>query len=79
MAYIPIEKLLRGTLNIYKLVMAVAKRATQLSEGAQPLIETSSKKITTIALEEIAEGKVHFEDDVPPAKESAKASEKQES
>jgi len=58
MAYIPLEKLLNNSNSLYNLVMAAAKRATELGQGAQPLIQTHSKKISTIALEEIAEGKV---------------------
>lgn len=60
MSYIPLEKLLASHGSLYKLVMAAAKRVTELSQGRQPLIKTSAKKITTIALEEIAAGKVCF-------------------
>ncbi len=69
MAYIPLEKLLRSSSSLYKLVMAASKRATELSQGAEPLVQTSSKKISTIALEEIAEGKVQFEDEREIVKE----------
>ncbi|MBI4549966.1 MAG: DNA-directed RNA polymerase subunit omega [Candidatus Omnitrophica bacterium] len=76
MAYIPISKLLRDKTSLYKLVMAASKRATELAQGAAPLTETVSKKITTIALEEIAAGKVTYSiEAVKPAKE--KASEKE--
>jgi DNA-directed RNA polymerase subunit omega len=60
-AYIPLEKLLRGSISLYDLVMAASKRATQLAQGSPVLIQTQSKKLTTIALEEFAEGKVQFE------------------
>ncbi|MHB0998873.1 MAG: DNA-directed RNA polymerase subunit omega [Armatimonadota bacterium] len=42
----------------YSLVIAVSKRAKQLKEGAPKLIETKSTNPITIALEEIAAGKV---------------------
>ncbi len=61
MAYIPLEKLLNNSNSLYNLVMAAAKRTTELGQGAQPLIQTHSKKISTIALEEIASGRVTFE------------------
>lgn len=42
----------------YTLVVLAAKRAKQLREGAQKLIETRSTNPLTIAMEEIAAGKV---------------------
>ena len=42
----------------YSLVVLAAKRAKQLKSGAPPLINTSSRNPLTIALEEIAAGKV---------------------
>lgn len=42
----------------YSLVVLAAKRAKQLKSGAPPLIQTSSRNPLTIALEEIAAGKV---------------------
>lgn len=44
----------------YTLVMLAAKRARQIVEGAEPLINTTSKKAVTIAIEEIIEGKVKY-------------------
>ena len=51
----------------YKLALLVAKRAEQLSNGAEPLVKTdkANSKFTDIALLEVAEGKVSiasFED-----------------
>jgi len=37
----------------YRLVIAVAKRARTLHQGAQPKITSKAKKMTTIALEEV--------------------------
>jgi DNA-directed RNA polymerase subunit omega len=42
----------------YSLVVLAAKRAKQLREGAPKLIETTSTNPITVALEEIAAGKV---------------------
>lgn len=44
----------------YTLVMLTSKRSRQIIEGAEPLIEASSKKPVSIALEEIIEGKVKY-------------------
>lgn len=44
----------------YSLVIAVAKRARQLREGDTPLVESKSTNPITIALEEIAAGKVRI-------------------
>lgn len=54
-----------GDLNIketsrYTVIVAAAKRARQLIEGAKPLVEPTSVKPVTIALEEISEGKVEW-------------------
>ncbi|GBE06174.1 DNA-directed RNA polymerase subunit omega [bacterium BMS3Abin10] len=37
----------------YRLVIAVSKRARDMYQGGKPSIETKSKKVTTIALEEV--------------------------
>lgn len=63
MAYVPLEKLLRQRedVSLYKLVLACARRANELAGGAQPLLKPDSKKVSTIALQEIADGKVRYE------------------
>lgn len=59
MSIITVEKLEEKCDSMYKLVIAAARRATQISKPEiRPLVATSSKKPTTIALEEIIEGKV---------------------
>ena len=60
MAYQPLEKLLPSAKNIIdRLVLLGAKRATELAEGMPKLIDRPSTiKTTTLALEEIAVGKV---------------------
>lgn len=42
----------------YDLVVVAAKRAQQIKDGARPLVEVNSNNPLTIALREIAEGKV---------------------
>jgi len=60
MAYQAQEKLLpQANQSIYKLILMASQRALELAEGAPKLIEyPSSEKPATIALEEIAAGKV---------------------
>ena len=54
-----IENLLDKTDNsIYKLVILASRRALELNEGSPKLVETESKKVSTVALEEIREGKI---------------------
>jgi len=61
MTYISRERLLKSDKSLYKLVLAAAARANQLSEGAKPLIDDSGlKKIATVALREIAADKVSY-------------------
>lgn len=52
------EDVLDKTNSIYKLVILASKRALELNEGSPKLVETDSKKISTIALEEIRAGKI---------------------
>jgi DNA-directed RNA polymerase subunit omega len=52
------EDVLDKTNSIYKLVILASKRALELNEGSPKLVETDSKRISTIALEEIKAGKI---------------------
>lgn len=61
MSYVPIQDLLSKTGSIYKLVILASKRALELSAGAPRMIETDSEKISSIALEEIAQGRVKIQ------------------
>ena len=54
--------------NRYAIVVAVAKRARQLKEGARPFVEIGSNNPTTIALHEIAAGYVQILE-APPEEE----------
>ena len=62
MPYVPLEKLVTPEKpSLYKLVLMSAARANELAQGAQPLVACESKKVSSIALEEIAQGKVNYE------------------
>ena len=52
------KELLDRCPSIYKLVGVASRRAKELAEGASKAIETQMKKVTSIALEEIRQGKV---------------------
>ncbi|HEX2712875.1 MAG TPA: DNA-directed RNA polymerase subunit omega [Candidatus Acidoferrales bacterium] len=57
----PLESLLEKVDNKYSLVTTVAKRARQLKEGHLPMVDIGSTNPVTVALEEIAAGKVRPE------------------
>jgi len=62
MAYVPLEKLVKDdNTSVYKIVLTAALRANEIAEGVKPLVETTSKKVSTVALEEIAADKVKYE------------------
>lgn len=46
--------------SVYKLVIVAARRALELSDGAERLVATKLDKPTTVALEEIRQGKVTY-------------------
>lgn len=56
------ENLLDKTGSVYKLVILASKRALELNEGSSKLTETNSKKVTTIALDEIRDGKISMKE-----------------
>ena len=69
--HISLEQLLKTPeTSIYKTVLALAARANELAQGAQPLVKSHAKKVTTIALEEFAAAKVRYEE-TKPRKKSA--------
>lgn len=57
----PLEALLDRVENKYALVTVAAKRARQLKEGALPMVDVDSGNPVTVALEEIAAGKIRFD------------------
>ncbi len=56
------ENLLDKTGSVYKLVILASRRALELNEGSPKLVETESKKISAIALEEIRDGKISIKE-----------------
>ncbi|MCG2711935.1 MAG: DNA-directed RNA polymerase subunit omega [Candidatus Omnitrophica bacterium] len=60
MTEIPIEDLIKQTGSIFKLVILAAKRTAELTDGSKAKVDTIGKKLSTVALQEIAEGKVEF-------------------
>lgn len=60
--YVPLENLLdKSDYSIYKLVILASKRALEIAEGQPKLVDVNpSFKPSTIALYEIAEGKVFY-------------------
>ena len=54
------EGILKEGDSRYTLVMLASKRARQIIEGSEPLIETNSKKPVSIAIEEILSGKIKY-------------------
>ena len=55
MARVTVEDCLEHIDSNYDLVLQAAKRARDIAEGAQPLVEEDGDKPTVIALREIAE------------------------
>ena len=62
MDYVALEKLVdKSHDSIYKLVILASKRALEIAEGQPKLVDVSaSLKPSTIALYEIAAGKVQY-------------------
>lgn len=67
MAQVPIEELLKRCGSVYRLVILAAKRAKEVAEGSPLLVETSQQKVTSIALEEILQGKVLYKTEAAEA------------
>ncbi len=56
MARITVEDCSEKIPNLFQLVLVASKRARQLANGAEPMVEWENDKPTVIALREIAEG-----------------------
>jgi DNA-directed RNA polymerase subunit omega len=61
MARITVEDCLKNVDNQFDLVMTAAKRARQLANGAEPLVDLENDKPTVVALREIAAGLINDE------------------
>ena len=56
MARITVEDCLENVDNRFQLVLVATKRARQIANGVDPLVEWENDKPTVVALREIAEG-----------------------
>ena len=61
MARITVEDCLDRIDNRFEMVLTATKRARQISNGAEPMVEEQNDKPTVIALREIAEGYIDTE------------------
>lgn len=61
MARITVEDCLNVVDNRFELVMMATKRARQLANGVEPLVEPGNDKPTVLALREIAERRIDAE------------------
>jgi DNA-directed RNA polymerase subunit omega len=59
MARITVEDCLENVDNRFELVMLAARRARQISKGADPLVARDNDKPTVIALREIADNLIN--------------------
>lgn len=57
---VPIEKLRGKISGSYQLVIVAARRTRQLVNGAPKLVDVKCAKLSTLALWEIAEGKITY-------------------
>jgi DNA-directed RNA polymerase omega subunit len=62
MVYVALENMLdKSDFSIFKLVILASKRALEIAEGQPKLVEAdASMKPSTVALNEIAAGKVRY-------------------
>lgn len=61
MARITVEDCLDKIDNRFELVLTATKRARQIGNGAEPMVQEENDKPTVLALREIAEGHIDSE------------------
>ena len=61
MIYPELYKLLDKVDCRYTLVMETAKRARQILDGSEPMVDMDASKPVAVSVEEIYQDKVHFE------------------
>ena len=61
MARVTVEDCLENVDNRFDLVMVATRRARQLTNGKEPLVDVEKDKPTVVALREIAEGLISNE------------------
>ena len=55
-----LESLMTKVDSKYTLVTLAAKRARQLTDGDEPLVDVDTTKVVSIAMEEIDQGKITY-------------------
>ena len=61
MARVTVEDCLEHVDNRFELVLLGSRRARQIAQGKEPLVEVENDKPTVVALREIAAGKISNE------------------
>ena len=56
-----LESLMKHVDSKYTLVTLAAKRARQLVDGDEPLVDVETTKVVSIAMEELDQGKITYE------------------
>ena len=56
-----LESLMTKVDSKYTLVTLAAKRARQLTDGDEPLVDVDTTNVVSIAMEEIDQGKITYE------------------
>ena len=56
-----LESLMTKVDSKYTLVTLAAKRARQLTDGDEPLVDVDTTKVVSIAMEDIDQGKITYE------------------
>ncbi|MFH0840278.1 MAG: DNA-directed RNA polymerase subunit omega [Candidatus Omnitrophota bacterium] len=60
-SYVPLEDLMKKVDSIYRLVLMASRRAVEISDTGQKLVDISPRlKATTVALEEVRQGKISY-------------------
>ena len=56
-----LESLMKKVDSKYTLVTLAAKRARELTDGDEPLLDVETTRVVSIAMEEIDQGKITYE------------------
>jgi DNA-directed RNA polymerase subunit omega len=64
----------QGIESKFRFILVAAKRARQLQAGAKPMVQTPSKKVTKIAMQEVEAGLVPVESPEEAAESNGKKS-----
>ena len=56
-----LESLMKKVDSKYTLVTLAAKRARELTDGDEPIVDVETTRVVSIAMEEIDQGKITYE------------------